>query len=87
MNNKCDKLKVIEEELVLEKEKTKQLEKENKNLNKQIVRLENKIDRFTNPIDIENYEVQERLAILAALEAGGVDNWMWYSEALEQAGL
>lgn len=24
---------------------------------------------------------------LAALEAGGVDNWEWYSEALDAAGL
>jgi hypothetical protein len=24
---------------------------------------------------------------LAALEAGGVDNWDWYSESLEAAGL
>lgn len=25
--------------------------------------------------------------ILAALEAGGVDNWEWYSESLRDAGL
>ena len=25
--------------------------------------------------------------ILAALEAGGVDNWEWYSEALHDAGV
>ena len=25
--------------------------------------------------------------ILAALEAGGVDNWDWYSESLRDAGL
>ena len=87
LNTKCDKLKSVEEELVLEKEKSKKLDIENKNLNKQIVRLENEIDRFTDPIDIKNVEIQERLAILNALEAGGVDNWIWYGAALEQAGL
>lgn len=25
--------------------------------------------------------------VLAALEAGGVDNWDWYSESLRDAGL
>ena len=31
--------------------------------------------------------LQSRVAVLDALEAGGVDNWEWYSESLRQAGL
>jgi len=31
--------------------------------------------------------LQERDDILSALEAGGVDNWEWYSESLRDAGL
>ena len=34
------------------------------------------------------YEALKRDSmILAALEAGGVDNWEWYSESLRDAGL
>jgi hypothetical protein len=34
-------------------------------------------------ISVEEYENLKRdSAILAALEAGGVDNWEWYSESL-----
>lgn len=31
--------------------------------------------------------LEDRDAILSALEAGGVDNWEWYSESLSDAGL
>ncbi len=31
--------------------------------------------------------LEDRDAILSALEAGGVDNWEWYSESLHEAGL
>jgi septal ring factor EnvC (AmiA/AmiB activator) len=37
--------------------------------------------------ELESEYVANRLAILDALEAGGVDNWDWYGESLEQAGL
>ena len=30
------------------------------------------------------YETEKRLAMLDALEAGGVDNWEWYGESLEE---
>ena len=43
------------------------------------------IDRISNPIDIENSEVQSRLSLLNALEAGGVDNWEWYDHAIKTA--
>jgi ferritin len=32
-------------------------------------------------------ELDERDAVLTALEAGGVDNWEWYDASLEDAGL
>ncbi|UEP18968.1 hypothetical protein [Klebsiella phage vB_Kp_IME531] len=31
--------------------------------------------------------LESRDEILSALEAGGVDNWEWYSESLQEAGL
>ena len=40
------------------------------------------IERLKNPINVENNAIQERLALLDALEAGGVDNWEWYSESI-----
>ena len=40
-------------------------------------------ERYTNPITLDNVKVQERLAILDALEAGGVDNWEGYDESLK----
>ena len=42
-----------------------------------------KIERLENPINIENNKIQERLALLDALEAGGVDNWTFYGDAIE----
>ena len=85
------KLKLIESSLAfknpnLEEDYTIVLE-ENENLKKEIKVLDNRIFMLSNPISIENVEVQERLDILSALEAGGVDNWVGYSESLEQAGL
>ena len=40
------------------------------------------VERLKNPINTENNEIQERLQLLNALEAGGVDNWEWYSESI-----
>lgn len=31
--------------------------------------------------------LESRDEILSALEVGGVDNWEWYSESLQEAGL
>ena len=31
--------------------------------------------------------LEHRDAVLSALEAGGVDNWEWYSESLNDAGI
>jgi len=44
-------------------------------------------EQLSNPIATDNAEIQDRLAKLDALEAGGVDNWMWYGASMEQAGL
>lgn len=39
-------------------------------------------------ISEERYKyLHKRDDILSALEAGGVDNWEWYSESLREAGL
>ena len=40
-----------------------------------------------NALSEPSKEVQGRLDKLAALEAGGVDNWEWYDLSLEAAGL
>ena len=45
---------------------------------------------FDRPVLIPAARVRELLLIertLAALEAGGVDNWEWYSDSLRDAGL
>jgi len=43
-------------------------------------------DKITISTETYNELVQDS-RILAALEAGGVDNWEWYSESLRDAGL
>ena len=43
---------------------------------------DNLANRLKNPIATENNSVQERLNLLDALVAGGVDNWEWYEEAI-----
>jgi chromosome segregation ATPase len=40
------------------------------------------IERLRNPISTANNNVQERLELLDALEAGGVDSWSFYDEAV-----
>ena len=76
----------------MKKEAAELAEKENKikaEYRKTITQLEGElkdakaqIDRLSNPINLENAEVQERLDLLSALEAGGVDNWEWYDESI-----
>jgi len=44
---------------------------------------EKRIERLTSQINIDNANVQERLALLDALEAGGVDNWDGYDLAID----
>ena len=39
-------------------------------------------ERLSNPVSIKNSDVQERLILLDALEAGGVDNWNGYEAAI-----
>ena len=42
----------------------------------------------TVTISIKAYnELINRSRILDALEAGGVDNWEWYGDSLQEAGL
>lgn len=43
-----------------------------------------KIDRLSTPINLANEGIQERLNLLDALEAAGVDNWVGYSDALSE---
>lgn len=43
----------------------------------------NSIEKLITPINTENKAIQERLELLDALEAGGVDNWQWYDESIE----
>ena len=87
LNNKCDKLSSVELELSTLKIEHEHLKQVNNRLQRECVVLENEVDRLSNPISTDNAYVLERLAILDALEAGGVDNWDWYGYALEQAGL
>ncbi len=43
----------------------------------------NLIQRLETPINVDNNNIQERLLLLNALEAGGVDNWEWYDESIK----
>ena len=58
-------------------------------LNSEKVKLQNELseanalaERLSNPIDVSNNYVQEKLNLLEALEAGGVDNWDGYDFAV-----
>lgn len=44
-------------------------------------------DLILHKLEELSKEVQARLNKLNALEAGGVDNWEWYEQSLEDAGL
>ena len=69
-------------------ENIKSLESENRKLKKENGRLEKEIERLSSdPVAVDNADIQKDLALLAALEAGGVDNWEWYDEAVQAAGL
>lgn len=55
-----------------------------RNAQKHITSLEAVNDRLSsNPDAVENNKTQERLLKLDALEAGGVDNWDSYDDAME----
>ena len=43
-----------------------------------------KISRLENPDSISSVQIQEKLDLLEALERGGVDNWQWYGETIEE---
>lgn len=48
------------------------------------------MNKLTETVTISKKEYEGLLrseAELAALEAGGVDNWEWYHESLKDAGL
>lgn len=54
-------------------------------LAKELAKVTKENERLSaSKIDIDNAEIIERLDKLAALEAGGVDNWEWYDEAMSQ---
>lgn len=40
-------------------------------------------EEYKSSIPEDKYYIEKRLRMLDALEAGGVDNWEWYSESLE----
>lgn len=53
-------------------------------LEKEIRRLRMEVDHLSGDrVNLENAEVLAKLDKLEALEQGGVDNWCWYYEALE----
>ena len=77
VTKECDEHKSISDGKVADaNQKLKVIEQELNDANRLIERLE-------NPINIENNEVQERLNLLDALVAAGVDNWDGYGYALD----
>ena len=46
---------------------------------------ERRIERLSNSDAVNSADIQERLALLDALEAGGVDNWDGYDDAVDEA--
>ncbi|WQZ00618.1 hypothetical protein [Klebsiella phage vB_KpnP_cmc355D] len=44
-------------------------------------------DEFRKKLEARLEFLERQDAELSALEAGGVDNWEWYSESLRDAGL
>lgn len=58
------------------------LKKQSYDLEQTLASARSEIKMLDNPIALQNAEVQKRLEKLDALEAGGVDNWEWYGEAM-----
>jgi len=59
-----------------------------KKLSEQYSKLLVQIGYGNTKITMHEYnELEKRDATLRALEAGGVDNWEWYSESLKNAGI
>ncbi|NOR27648.1 MAG: hypothetical protein GQ540_03855 [Lutibacter sp.] len=84
-NEEFKKLKIDNYDLCEEyKSKIKDLNEELKAFQYNTFDLHEKIKRLENPISIDNNDIQERLELLDALEAGGVDNWQWYDESINQ---
>lgn len=54
-------------------------------LEKDIERMQCHVEVIESETDTDSAYAKKRLAILDALEAGGVDNWEWYEESLKQA--
>lgn len=52
-----------------------------KRLSNELVEAEDRINKLSNPINVQSADVQERLDWLQALEDAGVDNWDGYSYA------
>ena len=87
LNKRCFSLSRSREEIeelenVIEKLKKekKDIKEKNRHLQEEVVNL-NKIE--ASGTRVVTTEEDKRLAKLAALEAGGVDNWEWYDTALE----
>lgn len=56
-----------------------------RDLESELAVLYRRFERMSEvPSNKENDRIQERLDLLDALEAGGVDNWEWYSESITQ---
>ena len=63
------------------------LESKNKKLTGKLESMRNRIYLVESSVDKDSLYVKERLAILDALEEGGVDNWEWYGESLKDLHL
>lgn len=82
-----DECKSKEEEIDCLKKDLSLCRKTQQDLSDENMQLNKEIDILQAKVDLDSVEVVRRLAILNALEAGGVDNWQWYEESLKNAGL
>ena len=50
---------------------------------KELEESRSEASKLSNPINTNNLDIQNRLELLDALEAGGVDNWEFYEDSIE----
>ena len=79
LNSRVECLRNVKEEFDVYKTETTKLLKESVDVLKQyrddLIEAEKEIYQLSNPIALNNAEIQQRLDKLDALEMAGVDNW------------
>ena len=79
-----DEKKAHADDVELLNKSIRDLEKKLSTVTAKLADAERRIERLSNSGSVNSAEIQERLALLDALEAGGVDNWDGYANAVDE---